>query len=125
MLYRWRTNLKRARFYRLTQGILKTAPVPVVDAPWSVVSMVGNSDVQMYLLALKSFYSHIRRGKIVAIIADNMPKESRSVLLKHFPGIQIVILESIDTGICQRGGTWERILYILEHSKTEYTIQLD
>jgi len=125
MLHRWRTKLKRARFDRLTEGILDTPPMPVVDAPWSIMSMVSKRDVQMYLLSLKSFYTHIGRGKIWAIIDRDMPADSRATLERHFPGIRFVILEDIDTGPCQRGGTWERVLHVVEHSSEEYTIQLD
>lgn len=125
MLTRWRNIRKKERFYRLTRDILKTRPVPVVDAPLTIASMVSKSDVQMYLLSMKSFYRHIRRGKLVAIIDRDTPESSRDVLSGHFPGIRFVILEDIDTGECQRGGTWERILYILGHAESEYTIQLD
>jgi hypothetical protein len=125
MLHRWRKKLSTARFYRLTQKIFDTPPMPVVDAPWTIMSMVSNGDVQMYLLSLKSFYAHIKRGKICAIIDRDMPVESRAILERHFPGIRFVILEDIDTGPCQRGGTWERILHVVEHSSQEYTIQID
>ncbi len=36
-----------------------------------------------------------------------------------------MILEDIPVGGCQRGGTWERLLYLLDRSETEYAIQLD
>jgi hypothetical protein len=116
---------KRERFYRLTRGVLDTAPMPVKDANWTIISMVSNDDVQMYLLAMKSFYARIRRGKITAIVDRDMPTESREVLQRHFPGIRFVHLEDIDTGICQRGGTWERLVYLLDHATDEYAIQLD
>jgi hypothetical protein len=87
--------------------------------------MVSNNDVQMYLLSLKSFYIRIRRGKIIAIIDRDMPADSREVLLRHFPGIEFVILEDIDVGDCQRGGTWERLVYLLDRSRNEYMIQID
>jgi hypothetical protein len=125
MLTRWRNKVKRDRFYRLTRGILDTRPMPVVDAPLSIVSMVGNNDVQLYLLAMKSFYSHVGRGKIVAIIAEDMPSQSRALLEHHFPRIKIEMLEGLDTGTCPRGGTWERLVYLLERSQHEYAIQLD
>src|SRR3974390_3102678 len=101
----------------MTRAIFDTQPMPVIDAPWSIISMVSNADVQMYLLSLKSFYPKIGRGKIVAIIDRDMPRESRMVLERHFPGIRFVILEDIDVGICQRGGTWERIVHLLDHSR--------
>ncbi|HWU56453.1 MAG TPA: hypothetical protein VN175_13180 [Rhizomicrobium sp.] len=79
----------------------------------------------MYLLAMKSFYAKLGRGKIVAIINRDMPAEARAMLQRHFPGIVLSILEDIDVGTCQRGGTWERLLYILDLADREYVIQLD
>jgi hypothetical protein len=99
--------------------------MPVKDAPWSIISMVSNPDVQMYILALKSFYSRIQRGRVIAIIDRDMPADSKDVLTRHFPGITFEVLEDINTGRCQRGGTWERILYVLDRSQHEYAIQLD
>jgi hypothetical protein len=125
MLDKLRNRWHRRRFDQLTRGILETAPVQVVDADWSIISMVSNSDVQMYLLSMKSFYSRIGRGKIVAIVDRDMPQQLRDTLRRHLVGIRFEILEDIDTGPCQRGGTWERIVYLLRHAESEYAIQVD
>jgi hypothetical protein len=125
MFYRFRAKRQKARFYRLTRAVLETPPMPVVDAPLSIVSMVANGDVQMYLLAMKSFYRHVRRGKLVAIVDRDIPSLSRDTLRLHFPGIEFIVLEDIDVGACQRGGTWERLVYVLDRAEHEYTIQLD
>jgi hypothetical protein len=125
MFYKWRTQRAKARFYRLTAGIMNTPPMPVVEAPWTIISMVSKSDPQMYVLAMKSFYRHMKRGKIIAIVDRDMPDEKRNILSHNLPGIKLIHLEDIDTGPCQRGGTWERILYVLDHSRDEYAIQID
>jgi len=125
MLYRVRQKMKRSRFESLTKGILQTPPLKVVEAPWSIVSMVSNHDVQMYLLSMKSVYARLRRGKLIVIVDRDMPQQLRDTLSGHFPGIQFAILEDIDTGVCQRGGTWERVLYLLDHAKDEYAVQVD
>lgn len=125
MFYRWKTRRAKERFYRLTAGILDTAPMPVVVAPWSIVSMVSNSDAQMYILAMKSLYLRLGRGKIIAIVDRDMPAAVRGTLEHHLPGIRFAILEDIATGPCQRGGTWERLLYLLDHAQDEYAIQMD
>lgn len=109
----------------MTAGIMDTAPMPVVSAPWTIISMVGNSDAQMYILAMKSFYSRLGRGNIIAIVDRDMPAETRRLLAHHFPGIRTTDLEDIDTGSCQRGGTWERLLYLVDHAQDKYAIQLD
>ena len=125
MFYRWRTALKRARFERLTREIMQTPPMPVVKAPWNIVSIVTENYVQMYLLSLKSFYARIKRGSVTAIIDRAMPERSREILRQHIPGIQLTILEDIDMGVCQRGGCWERLVHILDRTRDEYTMQLD
>jgi len=125
MFYRLRKKLERARFCAFTRGILDTPPMPVKDAPWTIISMVSNHDIQMYLLAMKSFYARIGRGKITAVIDRDMPASARAVLRHHFPGIALSILEDIEVGTCQRGGTWERLVHLLDHAETEYAIQLD
>jgi hypothetical protein len=99
--------------------------MPVVPGPVSVVSMVSNNDVQMYLLSMKSFYRHLGRGQLVAVVDRDMPAEARTQLSQHFPGIEFQILEDIDVGRCQRGGTWERLVYLLGRTQNEYVIQLD
>jgi len=125
MFYKLRKSVTTQKFYRQTQDILKTRPMPVVPGPLSIVSMVSNNDVQMYLLSMKSFYRHIGHGQLVAIIDRDMPAELRGQLSSHFPGIEFQILEDIPVGRCQRGGTWERLLYCLDRSVNEYVIQLD
>src|ERR1700728_2260550 len=125
MLYSFRNRWNRRRFDRLTRGVLHSAPIRLVDAKWSIISMVANGDVQMYLLSMKSFYARIGRGKIIAIVDRDMPQQLRDTLEHHFVGIRLAVLEDIDTGRCQRGGTWERLIYLLDHAEREYAIQVD
>lgn len=125
MLFRWRKKMKQARFYRQTRAIFDTPPMPVIDAPWTIASIVTGNHVQMYLLAMKSFYARLGRGKIVLLTNRETIAESGSVLERHFPGIRFVLLNDIDTGACQRGGCWERLIYLIDRSQQEYAIQLD
>src|SRR3954462_3715370 len=98
MFYRFKTRLRRANFYKATSAILSTPPMPIVNAPWRIVSMVSNHDVQMYILALKSFYSRLGSGSVTAIVDRDMPPEARETLNFHFPGIEFTVLEDIHTG---------------------------
>lgn len=125
MLYRLRRGIQRWKFNRGIGGVLSTPPLHIVDAPLSIISMVSNADVPMYLLSLKSFYRRIGRGKVIAIIDRDMPESNRDTLRRHIVGIRFAILEDIDVGTCQRGGTWERLVYLIDHARTEYAIQLD
>lgn len=125
MFYRLKKSYGTKRLDHAISGVLETPPLEIRDAPWSIVSMVAKGDVPTYLLALKSFYPVLGRGKVAVIIDRDMPHVLRDTLSAHVPGLEFVILEDIPTGACQRGGTWERLLYVLDRSAREYTIQLD
>lgn len=125
MFYRIRKRLNYQAFNSQTKRILDTPPMPYREAPLAIVSMVSNLDPQMYIIAVKSFYHRLGRGKVVAIVDADMPGSSRDLIRKHLGPVEFVHLESIDTGKCQRGGTWERVLYCVERSEREYVIQID
>jgi len=125
MLYRWRKAFAVHRFSRQVAGIFTTPPLRLRDAPLSVVSMVSMPDLPMYLLAIKGFYPHLQGGRVVAIISRASPSRLSRLLNEHVPGIEIVEIESIAVGACQRGGCWERLLYIADRTRHEYVIQLD
>ncbi|MDO9498824.1 hypothetical protein [Falsiroseomonas sp.] len=125
MFYKYRRKLWYWRFNRAVSGILDTPPLVLQDAPWTFVSMVWPRDVLMYLLAIKSFYRRIGKGQVVAIITREAPPQMLETLRKHVPGIKIQVQEDIDTGTCQRGGCWERLMYVLDHAQDGYVVQLD
>ena len=125
MLYRFRKSLATRRFARLTQAVLDTPPMPVVPGPATFVSMVANHDVQMYVLSMKSVYRRVGRGQLLAIVDRDMPADARSSLRAHFPGIEFQVLEDIDVGVCQRGGTWERLVHLLDRTRDGYVVQVD
>lgn len=125
MFYRHRRMVSYWLFDRAIRGIHETPPIRVIDAPWSIVSMVSPKHIPMYLLSIKAFYRRIGRGKVVAIIDRDTPAEAMETLCRHVQGIEFQILEDIEVGPCQRGGTWERILWILDRARHEYVVQID
>jgi hypothetical protein len=116
--YRW-------KFEWSIRGILDTPPLRLVQAPWTIVSMVGETDVHMYILAIKSFYSKLGSGKVIAIVSKKMSEKEIDKLKHHIIGIEFQIIEEIDVGTFQRGGCWERLVYILDRARQEFVIQLD
>jgi hypothetical protein len=125
MLYRLRTQLARKRFELRCQVVRATPPLRPVAAPVTIVSMVSHRDLIMYLIAIKSFYRRLGRGKIVTIDDGSLTADDRDLLTEHLGRPTIVALSSLDTGGCPKGGTWERLLLILDRSADEYVIQLD
>ena len=125
MLYRLRQSLARRRFAAKTAAVLQTPPMLVRPGPATFVSMVANHDVQMYLLSMKSLYARVRQGRLLVIVDRDMPAAARATLSAHFPGIEFQTLEDIEVGPCQRGGTWERLIHLLDLSRDRYVVQVD
>ncbi|MDO9713103.1 hypothetical protein [Paracraurococcus lichenis] len=125
--YRYRRRLAYWKFDRVAGGILDTPPMPVVRPErCTIVSMVRPRDILMYLVSMKAFYRRIGGGRIVAIVDRDTPRSGYEMLARHLPGIEFQVLEDIDVGPCQRGGTLERILYILDRAEQgEYVVQVD
>jgi hypothetical protein len=87
--------------------------------------MVQESDVHMYILAVKSLYRRLGRGRIVPIVLRNFPQRDRDLIRHHLGPVEFHALEDLPTGNCQRGGTWERLVFCVNRSATEYVIQID
>lgn len=125
MLFRLRDTINRARFALATRGILSTPPLRMQPGPATVVSFVRHADVQMYLLAAKSFYRRLGAGGVVVLADDDLGPADRDLIRAHLPAVRFVENAGIEVGRCQRGGTWERLLLCLDLSAETFVIQLD
>jgi hypothetical protein len=125
MFYRIKRAVAYWRFSRIAKGILDTPPIALRPAPIRVVSMLQARDMLMYLLAIKSFYARIPGGAIEVIDDGSLTANDRARLVEHIPGISIKPAAAIETHPCPRGGTWERLLHILDLSASTYVVQLD
>jgi hypothetical protein len=125
MLFRFRKKLATQRFDKEIAAIQSTPPLVLRDGPLTFVSMVSKYDFFPYLLAIKSLYTRIGYGRIVAIIDRDTPQMFIDAVTSHIPGVEFKILEDIHPGTCQRGGTWERIYHVLDLSEQGYVIQAD
>jgi hypothetical protein len=110
---------------RRCAGILATAPLSLRPAPVKILSMVCHRDVILYLVAAKSFYRRLDQGSFVLIDDGSLTEEDRSIFRAHLGAPLIVPIASVFTHGCPRGGTWERLVRILELARQDYVIQLD
>lgn len=125
MLTRLQTWWSKELFQREVRKVFATRPISVRPSGLAFVSMVGNDDIAMYLLALKSAYRRIGAGHVAALVSRTMPGKDVDTIREHVSGIEIVIREDVDTGVCQKGGCWERIAYIVARAQDAYVVQLD
>ena len=93
--------------------------------------MLPRRDLVPYLVAIKSLYAEVKQGRVAVInersVVDHnsLTDEDLAVLRHHVPGIEIIDFCAISTGRCPRGGTWERLVKIIELTKENYVIQVD
>jgi hypothetical protein len=128
---RLRKSWAERSFGRTAAEVLSTRPLRMAgDAPL-FLSMLPRRDLLPYLLAIKSLYAQVGHGRVAVInergIIDHhsLTDDDLTVLRHHVPGIEIIDFCAISTGRCPRGGTWERLVKMMELSRDSYVIQVD
>lgn len=122
---RLRRSVGKYQFDRTAADVLQSAPLRVRGTSPLLLSQLCHRDVTAYLLALKSLYLEVGQGQVVVIDDGSLVADDLAVLRHHVPGIAVMDIGSIDTGRCPRGGTWERLVKIIELSAENYVIQFD
>lgn len=112
-------------FDRVAKQVLVTRPLELRDTSPLFLSMVCHRDVVPYLVAIKSLYLGVGQGKVAVINDGSLTSVDVNILRHHIPGIVLFDIADIPTGSCPRGGTWERLVKILELSAENYVIQAD
>lgn len=112
-------------FDRVAAKVRKTPPLGMAGNSPIFLSMVCKRDVNAYLLAIKSLYSAVGGGRIVMISDGSLDTEDLRTLQFHLPICEVIDINSIDTGRCPRGGTWERLTKIIDLTADDYVIQMD
>jgi len=127
MFYRARDKVKKAWFRAWCRGVLRTPPISPDGSSDDVIilSAIGNRDLLMYLVAIKSFYHFFNRGRVVLLVQDDCPASNLDVLKHHVNPLRILRDSDVELGRCPRGGTWERLMAIVNEVNDRYVIQLD
>jgi hypothetical protein len=125
MLFRIRRSAARRWFDWATRSVNKTPPVKLDPrSSVHVVTQLHPPDLWMYAVAIKTFTRFVPiRG--CSVVADRLNEEHREFLRHHVTNVSIVSVRDVDTSGFPTGGTWERLLHILELAREHYTIQLD
>src|SRR5215216_3755333 len=103
-------------FQHVAKEILTTPPLKLKGDIPVLLSMLCHRDVIAYLIAIKSLYIRLQAGRVMVINDGSLTEADFTTLEYHIPGIQFFDIASISTGTCPRGGTWERLVKIVELS---------
>lgn len=112
-------------FLYVAKRILATPPVRLQGDGLILLSMLCHRDVIAYLVAIKSLYIRLQQGRVIVINDGSLTESDFNTLESHIPGIEFLDIASISTAGCPRGGTWERLVKIVELSADSYVIQMD
>jgi len=122
---RIRNHAARIACNRAASAIDRTAPITPRQDGLVLLSMIGTRVVRPYLVAVKSLWHQLRRGRVVILDDGTLTRADRTLLARQLGEPMIMSIAEIDTGPCPRGGCWERLLAILDLRGDDYVIQLD
>lgn len=118
-------HARRWRHLRGAREVLHTPPIRSRDDGIEILSMIGTRVLLPYLVAAKSFGRALGRGRFVILDDGTLTAADRAVLHYHLDDPELLPIAAVDTGPMPRGGTWERLLTILDRRRDAYLIQLD
>ena len=87
--------------------------------------MMGTAVLLPYLVAVKSLWHHLQRGRIMILSDGTLTAADRATLAHHCGDPEVIDIADVDTTGFPTGGTWERLLTILDRRADRYFIQLD
>jgi len=125
MFYRLRQKTNRSWFNFWTREVLKTPPLVQRVAPLVTLSMISHLDLVMYLVAIKSYYRAIGKGRVVVLDDGSLREQDIQLLKHHIPFIELVHISEVKTDPCPKGACWERLLLISKYVQDSYVVQLD
>lgn len=123
--YRWRVKHQAGRHNEAIAAILDTPPLVPQRDGLVLFSMIGTAVVLPYLVAVKSLWQQLGRGRVAILDDGTLTAPDRAVLAAHLGDPQILKIDDVPRGDFPKGGCWERLLTILDHRAGEYWLQLD
>src|SRR5262245_9260385 len=123
--YRWRARREAARHATAIAGVLETPPIVPRQDGLVIFSMIGTTVLLPYLVAVKSLWRELGRGRIAILDDGTLTAQDRALLAHHCGDPEFLRIDLVPTDPFPRGGCWERFLTILDRRDREYWIQLD
>lgn len=111
--------------YRSARRILNTGPIQPQDDGLVIFSMIGSQVLLPYLIAVKSLHFRLGMGRLMIMDDGTLTSNDRHILHDQCGAPEIIHISDVSTGDCPEGGTWERLLAILDARANNYVIQLD
>jgi hypothetical protein len=125
VFYNLQKKINLTRFNNATREIRRRAFVEIdPSSRFVLTTMLCDTDVNMYLLALSSF-CRFERPKGIVVVSDNLSPENQGALKRCVPDIEIRPIDEVRSSALPTGGCWERLTSIVSQNSEDYVIQLD
>lgn len=113
-------------FDRAAKKVLSTKPLSYrEDSSVTIVSMVGNNSLCMYLIAIKSFMKNFGYGVIEVINDGSLTQQDIETIEHHVPKVRFSLASDVHTHGCPTYISWKRLFRVQQLAETSYVIQLD
>jgi hypothetical protein len=118
-------HAKRLRHRRVAARVLATPPIRPIDDGLVLLSMVGSAVVLPALVAIKSLHAQLGRGRMALLNDGSLTQADRATFAHHLGNPAITHIRDVDLGAAPPGGTWERLLHLLDLRRDHYVVQVD
>lgn len=116
---------REALHLRSARAVLATPPIVPTEDRVVIFSMIGTRVLLPYLVAVKSLHARLGIGRVAILDDGSLTAADKAVLARHLGGPEIRSIHDVEVGRCPHGGTWERLLTLLDLRADDYVLQLD
>ncbi len=122
---RWRSNGAAGEHNRAIAEILNSPPVAPQQDGLVIFSELGTMQMLPYLVALKSFWRQMRRGRVVILDDGTLTAQDRTILAQHSGDPELLRAGEKRRHLPLPAGGWEGLFTMLERRTGEYWVKLD
>jgi len=112
-------------FNWIAKDILHTPPLEPTGASPVILTILCHKDLLMYLLAIKSFYRALGRGRIVIINDGTLTKTDIEILDFHVRPSEYINASELSSTSCPSYISWKKLFCVARYIKDTYTIHMD
>lgn len=123
--YRVRVPMQMRAHDSACGPVLAAPPIKAQQDGVVLFSMIGTKVLLPYLVAVKSLWSQLQRGRVILLDDGTLTADDKAVLAQHCDNPEIIAITDVDNQGFPTGGCWERLLAILDRRDGDYVIQLD
>ena len=121
---RWKTAEHTEHYLGSISSVLDTPPISPRSDGLVLFSLLGTGQVLPFLLAVKSLWVRLRRGRVVVMDDGTLTAQDRAILAHHCGDPLFTPGAFVNRGPFPRGMGWEQLLAILDERQRDYWIAL-